>query len=241
MCTEGLKKLDVFNLEKRHLFCKDFTYVIAAYTEVVRGYRQEGEGCLLEVRGGSLRGKEHKSKHGKFQCCEKSFLLWKMTAEHLNRCPARFRELCRCAEVSWMGLMQPDLDLPCQCCSTWVLEHPTNLHYYLEWFFPCFAQLFCLSATQWGLEVCDWMIVVQKKNLDLTIALNSNNAYRNQLEKVQLKYNSEDAWRLQQWSSEMMPHHLFSLNGISQLVRYFSLSVNGESIQTSRCKSEGKF
>lgn len=80
-----------------------------------------------------------------------------------------------------------------------------------------------------------------EKNLNLTIALNSNNAYRNQLEKVQLKYNSGDAWRLQQWSSEMMPHHLFSLNGISQLVRCFSLSVNGESIQTSLCKSEGKF
>lgn len=72
MCTGGLKKLGVFNLEKRHFcifasFCEDLT---AVYTKVTRGYRQEREGCVLEVRGGGLRGKEHKSEHGKFQCCE---------------------------------------------------------------------------------------------------------------------------------------------------------------------------
>lgn len=41
-------------------FCEDIT---AIYTKVIRGYRREGEGCLLEVHGGSLRGKEHKSEH----------------------------------------------------------------------------------------------------------------------------------------------------------------------------------
>lgn len=30
-------------------FCKDLT---AIYTKVVRGYRQEGDGCFLEVHGG---------------------------------------------------------------------------------------------------------------------------------------------------------------------------------------------
>lgn len=73
---------------KRDTFFKYFT---AFYTEVIRGYRQEGEGCLLEVHGSSWRLKEPKSKHGKFQYCEKSFWLWKLIAEHLNRCPARLR------------------------------------------------------------------------------------------------------------------------------------------------------